>query len=257
MLKKIFPLGLLVFADRIKNSLVNVYRYAGFFMEWHSFKKQAKQANDARFVLSAKNFFPILYEKARTQDFDRHYVFHLAWAARKVAEIKPTVHSDISSSLHFSTIVSAFCPVDFYDYRPADIKLSNFTSRSADLLNLPFPDNSIKSLSCMHTIEHIGLGRYGDPIDPSGDTKAMKELCRVLAVGGDFLFVVPMGKAEVMFNAYRVYSYAQVMEFAKGLELKEFTLLPDIGGPIENADPSLVEGQVHGCGFFWFKKPHA
>src|SRR5436853_180080 len=83
---------------------------------------------------------------------------------------------------------SAFIPVEFYDYRPANVQLSNLTAEAADLLALPFAEGSVESLSCMHVVEHIGLGRYGDPLDPNGDLKAIAELRRVLAPAGTLLF---------------------------------------------------------------------
>lgn len=255
LLKKTFPLGLLVAADRMKNKILNKFRYLEFLKEWKQFKEMASKVGDSRFVLSSKNFYPILHEKSSEHSFDRHYTYHPAWASRKVFEIKPEFHVDISSTLTFSTIVSAFVPVKFYDYRPADLALSNFSSGAADLLKLPFEDNSVKSLSCMHTLEHIGLGRYGDPIDPTGDVKAMKELTRVLAVGGDLLIVVPVGKPTVQFNSQRIYAYDQVVNAFSGLQVREFTLLTDEGKLIQNADKSLVEQQVYGCGCFWFTKP--
>ena len=78
------------------------------------------------------------------------------------------------------------------------------SSGYADLANLPFEINSVQSLSCMHTVEHVGLGRYGDPIDPDGDLKAIKEIKRVLAVNGNLLFVVPIGKPKIVYNAHRI-----------------------------------------------------
>jgi len=253
-LKKAFPLGLLVAAERTRSKIVNKFRYIGFLKEWKQFKSASAKSGDSRFVLSAKNFYPILHEKASTQDFDRHYVYHPSWAARKLKEINPEIHIDISSTLNFSTLVSAFITVKFYDYRPADVTLSNFSSGAADLLKLPFADNSIKSISCMHTLEHVGLGRYGDPIDPTGDIRAMKELERVLAVGGNLLIVVPVGKPTVQFNSQRIYSYDQIVNVFSGLQVREFTLLTDEGKLIANADKAIVENQVYGCGCFWFVK---
>jgi hypothetical protein len=106
----------------------------------------------------------------------------------------------------------------------------------------------------MHTVEHIGLGRYGDELDADGDIKAINELKRVLQPGGDLLFVTQVGKPVIQFNAHRIYSYEQIIEYFSPLTLKEFSLIPDQGGLIESADPSLVAQQHYGCGCFWFKK---
>ena len=110
----------------------------------------------------------------------------------------------------------------------------------------------------MHTVEHIGLGRYGDPIDPEGDQKAIRELKRVTAIGGSLLFVVPIaGSPTIMFNAHRIYSYNQIIKYFDGFELKKFSLVPDKYEKlnfIENATKEDVDMQKYGCGCFWFIK---
>jgi len=184
-----------------------IARFFGFLGEWNRFKSK----NDKRFTVKTSDLYPCLKDKITTTPFDHHYTYHPAWAARILAQTKPAYHVDISSILHFSTVVSAFIPIKFYDYRPADLKLKNLESGFADLKKLSFADNTVPSLSCMHTIEHIGLGRYGDEIDPQGDTKSMDELKRVLQPGGDLLFVTPVGKPKIEFNAHRIYSYEQII----------------------------------------------
>jgi SAM-dependent methyltransferase len=152
-------------------------------------------------------------------------------------------------------MLSAFMPVKFYDFRPAQIVLPNLTLDHADLTLLPFENTSIKSLSCMHTAEHIGLGRYGDKLDPEGDLKAISELKRVLAPGGNLLFVVPVGKSRIMFNAHRIYSYNQIISYFSDLKLINFTLIPDNAikdAVIDNATSEDVDRQDYGCGCFWF-----
>lgn len=211
----------------------------------------------SRFALPLWSLQPSLRDRTASTDFDRHYIYHPAWAARVVAEIKPELHVDISSSLVFCAMMSASVPVEFFDYRLADLKLSNLTSKSADLMALPFADGSIHSLSCMHVVEHVGLGRYGDPLDPDGDLKAVSELKRVLAQGGNLLFVVPVGRPRIMFNSHRIYSYEQALALFPGFILEEFALVPDGGTLIRHAVPELVAQQVYGCGCFWFKKPHS
>lgn len=214
--------------------------------------------NSDRFNITWSNRYPCLNDNTGQTGFDRHYVFHTAWAARILAELLPKKHVDISSSLYFCGIASAFVPIDFYDYRPADLSLTNLNARAGDLLHLPFADNAVASLSCMHVVEHIGLGRYGDPMDAEGDLKAIAELKRVLAEDGTLLFVVPVGRPRIMFNAHRIYSFEQVVAYFKGLELVEFSLIPDNardGGLIRNAAPEMVKNQNYACGCFRFRKP--
>jgi SAM-dependent methyltransferase len=238
----------------MKGRFRKIGQRVAYLKEYAAFKALSSQTAE-RFPLLWGNRYPCLDDKTTATGFDRHYIYHPAWAARVLAQTKPAQHIDISSTLHFCSIVSAFIPVEFYDFRPADVHLSNFTSKSADLLALPFNDRSIASLSCMHVVEHMGLGRYGDQIDPDGDLKAVSELKRVLAVGGTLLFVVPIGKPRILFNAHRIYSYAQIAGYFSDLELHEFTLIPEDprhGGLICNATKEMIEKQGYGCGCFWF-----
>lgn len=211
---------------------------------------------DRDFSVSDEDLLPQLNDKRETTPFDRHYLYHPAWAARILARTLPQEHVDIASILQFATMVSAFVPTRFYDFRPAILGLSDLQSGSADLTALPFPDRSIASLSCMHVIEHIGLGRYGDPIDPAGDLKAIGELVRVLAPGGDLLIATPVGRKRVQFNAHRIYDYKEFASYFAPLELVEFSLIEEKGerGPIVSPPDDLVMAQDYGCGCFWFKR---
>ncbi len=132
----------------------------------------------SRFTVNWEDRYPCLDDNLSTTDFNPHYVYHPAWAARKLALEKPQEHVDISSMLNFATMLSAFIPVRFYDYRPARLNLDGLTSEPNDLCKLSFASDSIRSLSCMHVVEHVGLGRYGDPLDVDGDLKACRELAR-------------------------------------------------------------------------------
>lgn len=198
-------------------------------------------------------------DNTENTEFDRHYIYHPAWAFRILMRTRPKSHADFSSTLAFATMVSAFVPVDFYDYRPAQVRLSGLRSRRADLTNLvEIPDDSLESVSCMHVIEHIGLGRYGDPLDPEGDLKAIRELIRVTKPGGDLLVVVPVGRSRIVFNAHRIYSHTEWMGYFPGLSLMEFALIPDGPAPdgmLINPAPEVVDSQSYGCGCYWFRKP--
>jgi len=231
-------------------------RWRKFRRDFHEFQSQSA-LGQARFPLRWSDRFPCLDDATGYTSFDWHYVFHTAWAARLVAANSPARHTDIASSLYFNSIVSAFVPVDFYEYRPVALNLSGLETRHADLLALPFEDQSVPSLSCMHVVEHVGLGRYGEPIDADGDLKAMAELRRVLAPGGSLFFVVPVGRPQIQFNAHRIYSHRQIVEAFAGLELAEFSLQPDFPRCelVRNASPALADEQRYGCGCFHFVRP--
>lgn len=213
---------------------------------------------DQRFTLSSSDFYPCLKDRTSTTRLDRHYIYHPAWAARIIAHTSPAVHVDISSTLHFSTMLSAFVNTEFYDYRPAEVELSNFLSKHANLTQLFFDNNSVQSLSCMHTVEHVGLGRYGDPVDYDGDLKAMAELARVLAPGGCLLFVTPVGcENRIFFNAHRIYTAPTIAKYfaSLGLKLVEFSYIPETSGGMIKAQPQSFETtDQYGCGCFWFTK---
>ncbi|MDB5258740.1 MAG: hypothetical protein JWM14_3435 [Chitinophagaceae bacterium] len=248
---------------RIKNRFLEKRKASSLWGMYNDqFNQLVKQAEQTRtrFVLNKKDVQLYVQDATTQTNFDRHYIYHPAWATRILAETKPKVHVDISSTLHFCSIVSAFIPVKFYDYRPAALELSNLLCDAADLTALPFEDHSIASLSCMHTVEHIGLGRYGDPVDYDGDWKAMKELARVLAKEGNLLFVVPVGHQSVIhFNGHRVYHPDAIKEIfaTAGLTLKEFVWIPEQskdGGLVKNPDVALLHHQTYACGCFWFTK---
>ena len=201
---------------------------------------------------------PCLSDWTATAPFDRHYTYHTAWAARLVAQTRPAEHVDIGSLHYFSTLISAFVPVRYYDFRPASWKLSGLATGAVDICRLPWPSQSIGSLSCMHVVEHVGLGRYGDRLHAAGDLQAMRELKRVLAPRGNLLLVVPVGQPRICYNAHRVYALEQITRAFDDLTLRQFALLPDpkFGDvAILDADADLVARQQYACGCFWWQRP--
>jgi SAM-dependent methyltransferase len=123
---------------------------------------------------------------------------------------------------------------------------------------MPFDDDSVPSLSSLHVIEHIGLGRYGDTVDPNGYLKAAAELCRVLAPGGRLLLGTPVGRERVCFDAHRVFDPETIVQAFEELVLAEFLLIDDAGrGVIAGASFEQARRCEYGCGLFVFEKPMA
>lgn len=241
--------------DKFLYLILNIYKVPRFLVEYIRFRR-CIHGWDCRF----SDLLPMLNDRTAVMGFDAHYVYHTAWAGRVLKELTPKEHVDISSSIIFCGIASAFMPIRHYDYRTPHLTLPGLICGSQDLVRLSFEDNSIASLSCMHVIEHIGLGRYGDPINPVGDELAAKELKRVLAPGGNLLIVVPVAeKARIRFNGHRIYDLAKVKALFAGLELIEFSFLNDSNSDkfTRHATELDVRGSYYGCGCFVFRKPLA
>lgn len=232
--------------------LTHIAQLPRFIKEYLAFRRESPNW-DCRF----RDLLPMFQDATSNMDFDAHTVYYTGWAVRVMKEVAPLSHVDISSSIIFCSIASAFIPIKHYDYRTPILQMTGLECGSQDLCNLSFSDNSIKSLSCMHVIEHVGLGRYGDPIDPAGDQIAARELKRVLAPGGTLLIVVPLAeRPRVRFNGHRIYSLEKVMALFTGLKLIEFSFLNDSQSNrfTRFANQSNVIGSDYGCGCFIFGK---
>lgn len=141
------------------------------------------------------------------------------------------------------------------DIRKLESSLPNFVFVKGSILELPYEDNSINSLSCLHVIEHIGLGRYGDTVDPDGYIKAAKELVRVLAPGGTLYLGTPIGSERLCFDAHRVFDVQTILNAFAKLKLTEFSLIDDKGDRIiKNADINAGNKFRYACGLFEFYK---
>lgn len=199
----------------------------------------------------------MLDDRTTTTEFDAHYVYMGAWAMRHLAAARPAQHVDIGGQISWVTCAAALCPVVFIDVRPFTGAVPNLDARAGDILALPFPDRSLSSLSCLHVAEHIGLGRYGDPIDPLGTRKAVAELARVLAPGGILYFALPVGQPRVVFNAHRVHDPEAIVSWMseQGLALAEFAAVDDAGRFDAASKVSALKSQRYACGMFVFRRP--
>ena len=228
--------------------ILYTYRLVPFILQWR------RLASLSRIAVPASDLYPCLTDATFKIGFDPHYFFQAAWLARKLAARQPRVHTDIGSDVGMVGVMSAFVPVEFLDIRPLDVALTGLVSRNDNLSSLILPSDSVSSLSCLHVLEHVGLGRYGDPLDPDGHVKGAGELSRVLAYGGDLYVSVPVGRERVCFNAHRVFSVATVRKLFSNLDLSELALVDDSGRFETKIDASAVESYEYACGLFHFVK---
>ena len=197
---------------------------------------------------------PCLGDWTVSTPFDPHYFYQGAWLARKLKQKTPEKHVDIASSVLMVSVLSGFINTIFVDYRPLKANLSGLTTIPGDILYLPFVDVSVSSLSCLHVIEHIGLGRYGDPLDPLGSVKGAIELQRILEKDGNLYISLPIGRERICFNAHRVHSPSTVLSLFSSLQLIDFSFVDDAGVLHENAQLTQANHLEYGCGLFHFQK---
>jgi len=229
--------------------LIGVLYLPRFFSDWIGYFLASNQQK-----VGVWDTQPCLGDWTASTPFDPHYFYQGAWLARRVAISVPAKHTDIGSSVLTIGVLSATVETVFVDLRPLKTNLSSLTSMSGNILDLSFPDNTIESLSCLHVIEHIGLGRYGDPLDTQGSLKAAAELQRVLRHGGKLYLSLPIGRERVCFNAHRVHHPSSVLKMFSQLEMLEFSFVDDDGQFHEHGSFSEAENMEYGCGLFLFGK---
>ncbi len=227
--------------------LKGVFALTAFVKEYKTYRSQGDNPN---FDNSANYLYPCLTDRTANTQIEPVYFFQDTWAARKIFALKPQRHYDVGSSAIAMGILSQFVPVTMIDLRPLEVGLENLHFQFGSILDLPFADESIESLSSLCVIEHIGLGRYGDSLDAWGSEKAAEELRRVLKPGGNLLISVPVdSRCRVYFNAHRTFTRHYVIELFSGLELIEESYV--YGMKVQNDyEPTLG----FGTGLFHFRK---
>ena len=123
----------------------------------------------------------------------------------------------------------------------------------------PLPDEFIDycdSLSCLHALEHFGLGRYGDQVRYDGHLAGLGNLTRILSVGGTLYLSVPIGPQRIEFNAHRVFSVDYLLRaLEEDFRIRAFSFVDDAGDlhervPMASQDVQADFGCQYGCGIF-------
>jgi SAM-dependent methyltransferase len=197
---------------------------------------------------------PQLRDWTESSPFDPHYTYQDAWAAREIHADGPARHVDVGSRISYVMGLTAFVPVVFVDLRPLAVTFPGLESVEGTLMALPFEDASVESISCLHVAEHIGLGRYGDPLDPHGTEKAARELARVVAPGGRLYFSLPVGRPRTAFNAHRVHDPRSIPTLFPELRLDAFAGVDDARRFHERLETADLAGSDWACGFYRFTR---
>lgn len=192
-----------------------------YFLDLKNYKK-LNQNKNKNFKIDWDYIAPQIRDKTKNSPIEPVYFYQDSWCARKIFENIPKHHYDIGSKAEMIGIISQFTHTTMVDIRPIDLKIKGLDFIKGDILALPFKDKSIESLSSICVIEHIGLGRYGDALDPFGSEKAIKELKRVLSHNGSLYVSVPVNNENrIYFNAHRAFTRNSILELFKPLKLIE------------------------------------
>jgi hypothetical protein len=242
------------FVSLLTKLIQNPKNFLIIFPEIFSYIKSVFQYKRTMDNIEKFNYYPILFQRNLKSSFDSHYVYQAYWATKIIKQINPGHHTDISSNISFVAQLAAILPVEYFEFNPPDLIINNIRSAHCDLRKLPFADSSLKTVSCLHVLEHIGLGRYGDEVNPNGMKNACKELIRCVAEGGSLIVSFPVGKHSVEFNAHRITNPLTALTYFPTMKLKKFSYVDDHGLYIENANPEDSVDMNYACGMFWLIK---
>ena len=222
-----------------------------------------KRASSVTGAFPFGHLYPCLGDKtAESGDVSGHYFHQDLLVARRIFARSPARHIDVGSRLDgFVAHVASFRQIEVLDIRPLRKRIPNVVFRQADLTQLGPGDGEIAdSVSCLHALEHFGLGRYGDAIDPEGHLKGLAGLHAMLRPGGLLYLSVPIGPQRIEFNAHRVFSLPYLMKILEPrFAVEALSYVDDAGDLFENVDVdaegmSTNYGCYYGCGIFELRR---
>lgn len=205
------------------NSKGSLRRRAVRLGEWRRFWRSYRRYSEMPGSSASIDFlFPCLGEDRGETPVEPTYFFQDAWAFEKIVAASPPRHIDVGSHHRFISFLSKVVPTSMVDLRPLQAHMESIGFVEGSILALPFPDRSLPSVSSICVVEHVGLGRYGDPLDPRGTEKAMEELKRVVAPGGDLYVSLPLDDVDrEHFNAHRVFAEETALRMFEPFEVVE------------------------------------
>lgn len=194
------------------------------------------------------------------------YFWQDLFVAKRVIELSPARHIDIGSRIDgFVAHLACTRTIEVIDIRPLAEKIPGVSFHQVDITNLP--ENWVSAadcVTCLHSIEHFGLGRYGDALDAGGWKSGLRNLARIVRPGGTLILSTPVGHQRVKFNSHRIFHPATIAGFGAsiGLQVSQFfhhTYDSPPDSPITRSsdlekDFSRLASMKYGLGIFEFKK---
>jgi SAM-dependent methyltransferase len=188
-----------------------------------------------------------------------HYFHQDLLVAQYIFRASPSSHLDIGSRIDgFVSHIASFREIQVLDIRPLKtMEHPNIKFMQFDIINDRI-SQQFDSISCLHSIEHFGLGRYGDKIDPQGHWKAIENIVKLLSESGILYLSFPVSTQKIIeFNSQRIFKYDEINEWCSSYDLKllNFDLVLDDGTLLKNVDiRQKIEKLDYGCGIYTLQR---
>lgn len=235
-------------------------RLPGVIREYRQLKRMNKLSENKWALKFSMPSFYDWYDKSGVAT--GHYFHQDLYVAQEVYAQKPIKHVDVGSRVEtFVSHVASYRNIEVLDIRPLESNSANISYRQCDFTSLPEDlYEYCDSVSCLHALEHFGLGRYQDTIDLEGHLKGFESLYGILKKDGLLYLSFPIGRERIEFNAHRVFDVCTPLNWIKGrMELLKFSYVDDEGNFFKDIDIKDMEEvsrqeMSYGCGIYVFKK---
>ena len=248
----------------LSKGLLAIRTLPSYLRKRAAFRRAMQSSSAVKDAFPMGKSYPCLGDDRRHSGTASGHYFHQdLLVARRVFQNHPARHIDVGSRVDgLVAHVAAFREIEVLDLRPQPAQVDNIVFHQVDLLGeLPARwRECCDSVSCLHSLEHFGLGRYGDAIEPDGHLKGLHNLASLLTGGGTLYLSVPIGTQRIEFDAHRVFSMKYLLEMVdRDFELVSFAYVDDQGDLDTNvecdADGVRSNFDCHyGCGILELRK---
>jgi len=248
LIKKIIPLPI----KRLMLSTAGIFFYCRDLLQFNKWRHP-------KFSISLKPVFRDRFLQAGVRG--AHYFYQDLHVAQRIAKLNPEKIIDIGSRIDgFCAHVASFREIEIADIRPLQSKITNINFIQLDITgDINKYENYADCVSCLHVIEHIGLGRYKDPLSSNGFEIAIQNLIKLCKPGGKLFISTPIGTQRIEFNKQRVFELPILLEQFSELELEQFSYVDDSNTfhsdvALSENDIETTLGLAYGLGIFELRK---
>jgi len=203
-------------------------RMYSFRKDLKKLKSQYKEGDE---FFPITKWYPFFFDKKNSAgNAYGGYFWQDLYVAQRIFKNNPERHVDIGSRIDgFVAHIATFRPIEVIDVRPLISNIPNIQFTQMDVMHAE-TTNMADSISCLHALEHFGLGRYGDSICYNGHEVGLRNITRMLKSNGRLYLSVPIGVQRIEFHAHRIFSLSYLLRLcAKDYSIERFSYYNDEG----------------------------